>query len=100
MPIGGGDVESGEAIVDGSAPEQRGIFVDGATHRLQVARLDGGEEVTVVARSGAAQPLAHLVLLFPPSISPGSGGGKGGGGGSRGEPGWEPVRGRRKAARG
>lgn len=58
-PIGGGDVEGGEAVVDGGAENQRRIAPDERFHGPQVATLDSSEEVVVIAGTGAAHPLAH-----------------------------------------
>lgn len=65
MPICGGDVEGGEAAVGGGFPDDSGVYSEDGLHKVELAELDGGEEIWLDARLAAAQALAHLLRRAP-----------------------------------
>jgi hypothetical protein len=74
--IGGGDVERGEAVVEGGAAGEGAVGGEVGGQGVEVPELRGAEEVVLVAGAGAAHPVPHV---------PGFGSGGGGGGGGSGD---------------
>jgi hypothetical protein len=60
--IGGGDVERGEAVVEGGAAGEGSVGGEVGGQGVEVPELRGAEEVVLVAGAGAAHPVPHAPI--------------------------------------
>jgi hypothetical protein len=58
--IGGGDVERGEAVVEGGAAGEGAVGGEVGGQGVEVPELRGAEEVVLVAGAGTAHPVTHV----------------------------------------